>query len=139
MRLPWVDREVFANGYYGVIALRQLWDLFDPLFLVASIKNNVVGYTIGATALQEDCTELPVGWILVLAVIPKARRFGVGRSLTTELCQRLRGVGLFDIRLTVDPVNSAARCLYESIGFQEFESEFGYYGDSEDRILMSLK
>ncbi|MEC9369557.1 MAG: N-acetyltransferase [Pseudomonadota bacterium] len=66
--------------------------------------------------------------ILTLAVRPDSRRQGIGRRLVTEAMSRLGATGAALIFLEVDSANTAARGLYESLGFIAVGKRPGYYG-----------
>lgn len=53
------------------------------------------------------------------AVLPEARRGGIGRRLVTGCLTGLRAVGAGDISLEVSPHNRPARELYRSLGFRD--------------------
>jgi ribosomal-protein-alanine N-acetyltransferase len=73
-----------------------------------------------------------------LAVETSYRRNGVGRSLLTELIDGGRNRGCRRATLEVRPSNSAARALYESLGFTLVGRRRGYYADSgEDALLLA--
>ena len=98
----------------------------------------------------EVASGLPLGfalawWVvdemelLALATLPEARRQGVARRLLAELVAAARAAGGRRVTLEVARSNAAARTLYESAGFVEFNVRKGYYRASgEDAIELSL-
>jgi len=48
---------------------------------------------------------------------------GIGRALLTELLRRVQSQGLEQVALTVSPEQTAARQLYESLGFKSYGIE----------------
>ena len=65
--------------------------------------------------------------ILSLAVLPAARRRGVGRRLLAEAIDRLVEAGVRRLVLEVAENNAAARGLYAGAGFAEVGRRPGYY------------
>ncbi len=85
-----------------------------------------VGLAIGHRVLD----ELEVR---SLAVVPGARRGGVGRALLAAL---LAEPALRVVHLEVRAGNRAARALYARAGFAEVGRRPGYYPDGEDALLL---
>jgi len=73
--------------------------------------------------------------LLALATVPEARRQGVARRLLAELVAAARTAGARRVTLQVARSNTAARALYESAGFLEFNVRKGYYRASGDDAL----
>lgn len=71
----------------------------------------VAGYV--AAEVHSDGT----GYIDYLGVAPNARRQGVGRKLVMDATTLLLRSGVRSVHLTVRERNTAARALYESLGF----------------------
>ncbi|MEJ7819781.1 MAG: ribosomal protein S18-alanine N-acetyltransferase [Rubrobacteraceae bacterium] len=73
--------------------------------------------------------------VMTIAVYPSHRRRGYARALiqaALDAAPQARAV-----HLEVRPSNTAARALYESLGFDVTAQRPGYYGD-EDALLMTL-
>ena len=64
--------------------------------------------------------------LYAFGVIPAMRGKGMGRELLTRVIDQLRREGHHEMSLEVDPDNTVARTLYESIGFRTFTT-YGYY------------
>ncbi|MGR3290354.1 MAG: ribosomal protein S18-alanine N-acetyltransferase [Paracoccaceae bacterium] len=81
--------------------------------------------------------------ILTIAVLPAARKRGVGRDLMGELAQKLTAKGVGYLFLEVAESNSAALALYYSLGFVESGKRTGYYansaGDRQDALILSKR
>ena len=91
----------------------------------------VWGYAIFWAAAQEM-------HIMNLAVHPRRRGQGIARRLLTEALVRARALGTGAAWLEVRPSNSAARALYESLGFEEMGMRPRYYQDNqEDAIILA--
>jgi [ribosomal protein S18]-alanine N-acetyltransferase len=73
--------------------------------------------------------------LLAIATLPEARRRGVARRLLGELCDWARAAGAHRVTLEVARSNAAARQLYETAGFSEFNVRRGYYRATGDDAL----
>lgn len=78
------------------------------------------GFALCRTVLDE--TEL-----LLIGVLPAARRQGIGRTLLDAVLQAARAGGVGRLHLEVRHDNTAALGLYESAGFQISGRRSGYY------------
>jgi ribosomal-protein-alanine N-acetyltransferase len=74
--------------------------------------------------------------ILTLAVVPEARRAGLGGALLAEALAgaRLRGAGA--MFLEVSEANQAARALYARADFVEVGRRRRYYVDGSDALVL---
>lgn len=101
------------------------------VFLAAVADGRVLGYVGMMFVLDE-------GYISNVAVIPEARRQGVGRALIAALLQRAEAMELSFVTLEVRPSNTAAIALYEGFGFEPVGRRKNYYDKpSEDALLMT--
>ncbi len=80
------------------------------LFLVAEIDGNVVGTVMGGYDGHR-------GWIYSVAVNPRCRRQGIGRSLFRELEAILASRGCLKVNLQVRASNRGVIAFYEKLGF----------------------
>jgi len=100
------------------------------LFLVSVNSERVEGYVVARLAADE-------GEILNLAVAPQGRRHGVGRALARDALEALRGRGAAAVYLEVRESNTAARRLYEGLGFQSVGRRLRYYSHpTEDAVVL---
>ncbi|MBP8294737.1 MAG: ribosomal protein S18-alanine N-acetyltransferase [Burkholderiales bacterium] len=79
--------------------------------------------------------------LLTMAVLPAARRMGLGRQLLRELIARAAANRAAAIWLEVRESNAAAISLYREAGFAEIGWRKGYYrtpAGREDAIMMRL-
>ena len=103
-------------------------------FLVA-VDDGVVGYVVG------DVTPnfgRDIGHIKDLAVAPKARGRGVGRTLLERGLTTLALAGATVVKLEVRESNDPARSLYRDVGFEPLRRVGRYYDDGEDALVMVL-
>jgi len=101
-------------------------------FLVATLDEEQVGYTIGAL-IQRKPQE---AWILRMGVRVDQRRNGVGLILLSELLEVFSTLGVRTVRLTVSPWNVPALGLYRKVAFEQESYHEAYFGKDEDRIVM---
>lgn len=107
-------------------------ELDNPLslWMVALEEERLLGY-IGSQMV------LPEADMMNLAVIPEARRQGVGRALVLALCKALRERGAETLTLEVRASNVGARKLYENLGFAQVGLRRNYYfSPKEDGVIL---
>lgn len=104
----------------------------DAVFVVARDDDgDICGYAGLNYVLDE-------GYIANIAVHPDARRQGIAALLLGELEKRARQLKLSFITLEVRVSNTAARCLYSSMGFTEAGRRKNFYeAIREDAIIMT--
>jgi ribosomal-protein-alanine acetyltransferase len=99
-------------------------------FMVAEDAGSIIGFIFGVTVSRSE------GRILMLAVAPRFRGFGLG----TELCKRFfqecskRGLGM--VSLEVRESNSVALHFYERLGFAVAKRMEGYYSNKETGLQL---
>ncbi|MCW7943617.1 acetyltransferase [Streptomyces hygroscopicus] len=129
-----VDREAFPDDPYPYFVLRQLFDLHGDCMLVLDDGVGLHGYVLYVTTPDRYRS-----WIVSLGVTRDQRGRGLGKRLMLEVLRRLRGAGVREARLTVEPANAAAIMLYRSLGFLSDEGvRKDYFGAGEDRLIMTL-
>ncbi len=127
-----VDRLVFGRQAYPYFSLRQLIDVHLRHCVVADDGHALLGYCIGALANRPK-----TGWVLSLGVLPQSRNSGYGRGLVDETVRRIVADGAHEVRRPVDPDNSTAIHLYETLGFRITEFRPHYFGPEADRLIMT--
>ena len=100
--------------------------------LIAETIDNPIGYV----AFEKKGY---VGIVLSIGVIERFRCRGVGTCLMLQALERLKEEGVKRVVLQVSVKNSAARRLYEKLGFKADGLLRGYYRGKEDAILYSLE
>ena len=73
--------------------------------------------------------------ILTLAVVPAARRNGLGRALVRAALAHARTLGILNLFLEVGAGNDAAQRLYRGLGFVAVGRRKAYYGEEDADIL----
>ncbi len=79
--------------------------------------------------------------LLTVAVVPEARRRGVGGALVQAAAAHVLARGAVSMNLEVAEDNAAARTLYEKLGFAQSGRRPAYYATSNgfvDAIMMRL-
>jgi ribosomal-protein-alanine N-acetyltransferase len=103
------------------------------IVLIAESVNECVGFGVIGRAGEEAEIES-------LAVSASWRRHGIARRLCTDLLGWAHARGARQASLEVRLSNTAARSLYESLGFHEVAIRRGYYRDPvEDALVMTAK
>jgi GNAT superfamily N-acetyltransferase len=87
---------------------KKRWDA--ALWLVLEDEQGLAGAALG------ERWDGGVGYVAQLAVAPRARGLGHGRSLLLSLFEAFRGDGLHRAELSVHGANRGAARLYESVG-----------------------
>jgi ribosomal-protein-alanine acetyltransferase len=107
-------------------------DAPQRLVLVAADQpesQQIAGFAVARCALDEWDVENVV-------VHGQRRRTGIGSSLVRKLLLEARGSGASAVFLEVRESNSAARKLYENIGFSEIGRREDYYSvPVEDALI----
>jgi ribosomal-protein-alanine N-acetyltransferase len=98
--------------------------------LVASEGGEPVGLLLLGLAADE-------AEILALAVLPAARRRGIGRALVAAACSRAAARGAQRLLLEVAEGNAAARALYGALGFVPVGRRRGYYPGGGDALVLA--
>jgi ribosomal-protein-alanine N-acetyltransferase len=99
------------------------------IVLIAESVNECVGFAVSGLVADEAEIES-------LAVSTSWRRHGIARRLCVDLLGWAHARGARRASLEVRASNSAARALYESLGFHEVAVRAGYYRDPEEDALV---
>ncbi len=99
------------------------------IILIAESVNECVGF--GVLGFAADDAEIES-----LAVNTSWRRQGIARRLCQDLLNWARARGARHALLEVRVSNTAARALYESLGFHEVSVRRGYYREPEEDALV---
>lgn len=115
---------------------------YEALFAQSSYQNRLVliieqeagtcGFLIGRAVENE--------WeIENIAVLPDARRRGLGSRLLNEFLARVEGEAGISVYLEVRESNRAARGLYQKWGFSEAGRRRDYYqAPQEDALILKI-
>lgn len=123
------ERECFSDPWSEEGLLQTLHDE-SSISLIGELGGRLAGYLLARTIAGE-------AEILNLAVLPGARRLGLGRSLLEAALKGLVGRGVQAVYLEVRQSNAAARRLYLSLGFRPVGVRPRYYRrPSEDAVVL---
>ena len=100
--------------------------------LVVEYDGRVIGYVVPWFVVDEL-------QIANLAIHEDFRRRGLAKRLIAHLCEIAQQRNCKAAHLEVRHTNTAARQLYESLGFKTTAVRRAYYGPAEDALLMSKK
>ena len=107
-------------------------ELDNPLsvWLVCEDQGRVLGYVGSQTVLDE--TDM-----MNIAVLPEARRAGIGERLILSLIELLKDRGSRSLALEVRASNTPAISLYKKLGFLQVGRRPNYYrGPREDALIL---
>jgi ribosomal-protein-alanine N-acetyltransferase len=76
--------------------------------------------------------------ILTLAVVPAARRRGIGRALVLSAARHAQGLGAERFFLEVRDGNDPALRLYTGLGFTAAGRRKAYYGAEDAHVLKAI-
>jgi ribosomal-protein-alanine N-acetyltransferase len=126
-----VHARAFADAW-SAEAIRELLASAGAFALVAEDEGAPQAFVLARTAADE-------GEILTLATLPEARRRGLARALMTGAADLARERGARRLLLEVAETNSAARALYEALGYESVGRRVAYYagriGGGDARVL----
>jgi [ribosomal protein S18]-alanine N-acetyltransferase len=113
----WLDELAQPNG----------WN-----WAASSAPGSPAGYICGRSILDE-------AEVYKLAVACSHRRQGIATLLLAHACRELRLAGIRECYLELHFSNSAARALYDKMGFCPYGLRKDYYGAEQDALLMNKK
>lgn len=123
-----------AGPGWSAAAFASLLRLPGRLAIVAARDAAPCGMLLAGLAADE-------AEVLTLAVLPAARRQGVGAALLRRAGERAAARGARRIFLEVAEDNAAAHALYASAGFVEVGRRKGYYArpaGAADALVLAL-
>ncbi|HEY4042929.1 MAG TPA: GNAT family N-acetyltransferase [Rhodopila sp.] len=124
--------EIHAAGFTAPDAWSR--DVFDLQLAMPNVFGLL--HTAGGLILLRVAAD--EADILTLAVIPPARRIGVGYTLLMEATASAAALGVRAVFLEVSVANIAARSLYTKVGFILAGRRQQYYSDRSDALVLRL-
>jgi GNAT superfamily N-acetyltransferase len=132
---PRIHRLGMADGhepYRSAVFMRQMGIICRNTFLVATLDEGPVGYTIGCA----DPKKATGGLDSEDGYPGDQRRNGVGSILLAELLEVFSTLGVRTVRLTVSPWNGPALGFCLKMAFEQESYHEAYFVRDEDRIVM---
>lgn len=129
--ISYIEKECFSQPLSAEQILTQINDEKYILICVKDSAGVILGYTGMYCVLDE-------GYIVNVAVSPKARRMHAADALMDELEKRSTGMGLSFITLEVRKSNDPAIELYKKHGYVTAGIRKNYYLEPrEDALIMT--
>ena len=128
------ERRCFSDPWSlaGVEALLENESLVGRVATGAGQNQALAGYLLARSIAGE-------AEILTLAVLPEARRRGMGMALLEAVLLALRQVDVAAVFLEVRESNEAARALYRRSGFRPVGVRADYYRNPpENAVVLRL-
>jgi ribosomal-protein-alanine N-acetyltransferase len=130
-----IESSVFASDAWSRDTMRAELASGHTYYLAAERDGALEGYA-GLNAPRGSSQAD----IQTIAVVPEARRGGLGRSLMTALIAEAGSRGARQLFLEVRADNPGAHALYVSLGFEEIAIRTGYYQpDNVDAHVLRLE
>ncbi len=124
-----LEKAIFPDAW-GEGALQSHLEGGDAVSLVGLQDGTPVGYALGIRLSGE-------GELYRIAVLPSARRSGIGRKLLQSFLDDLEENGISACFLEVRASNLPAISLYRAFGFLEVGRRKNYYKNpTEDALLL---
>lgn len=125
--------ENYSNNFF-----MNLYEKFPKSFIVAEIRNEVVGYILCRIETSISGFRLAKkGHLISIAVLPSYRNKGVGKSLILEALKAVAYYNSESFYLEVRVSNKNAINLYVKIGFKIERTLKHYYSDGENAYIMN--
>lgn len=147
--MTWQLRRATLDDLAAIMAIEQSTfddDAWSAQNMAAEVRSEHTHYLV---AQSEDGRVdgyagllAPLGTgqgdIQTIAVVPGARRTGLGRTMMLALHNEARRRGAEEIFLEVRADNPNAQALYESLGYERIDVRKGYYPGGVDALVMRL-
>ena len=121
---PFTVQDAAATVAVEELAFPQLWrhDIASflqvqktyPYFVVAVDAQGIVGY-------QYNIVDAGIGYLVRIAVHPRAEGKGVGTRLMAEAVRYFQKYNVWKIVLNTEEANGRAQALYERFGFHQIQ------------------
>ena len=126
-----LEKLIFSSPWNAELFRYELRNPAGTIYLVLEQDRVLKGY-MGAQVLDAEVH------VTNMAVVPEARRSGIGSALLIECIKRALQRGCRWLTLEVRRGNDEALYFYKTFGFEELGLRHGYYTDSgEDAIIMA--
>jgi ribosomal-protein-alanine N-acetyltransferase len=122
-----LQQACFPDDPWSAESIATLAGQPGALTLLALRDGAPIGFVLARVAGED-------GEIIVIGVLPQARRGGVGARLVTGALEGVQRLGATALFLEVAEDNGAARALYNRCGFLPVGRRPGYYKRPDGRI-----
>jgi ribosomal-protein-alanine N-acetyltransferase len=147
--VSWALRRATADDLAAIMAIENALfpdDAWSPATMAAEIAGPHGHYLVAVAddgAIDGYAGLLAPegsghGDIQTIAVVERARRQGLGRTLMLVLLNEARRREATEVFLEVRADNPGARALYETLGFAEIAVRPRYYRGGIDAVIMCL-
>lgn len=126
-----IEKICFKDPWSGADIKTMLDNAFCKGYVICDAENSkkeIVAFCIYSHVLDE--AEL-----FRIAVIPEARRNGLGKILLEKMLEDWNRLRISRAFLEVRSSNTAARALYEKYGFKPLGVRKKYYNNAEDAVV----
>lgn len=140
-RVLYINRTTLPENYPPFFFVEH-YRSFPKAFLVAELNGEVVGYVMCRVeygrSLVGERFIVKKGHVISLAVLPEARRRGIGTALMKRAMEAMKNVyKVSEYYLEVRKSNTPAISLYRKLGFKTVNIIPRYYHNGEDAYLMA--
>lgn len=128
-----IERSSFSIDAYSKRRFKSLWKYHPNDFILAKIKDKIVGYIIAYP--REDFVDFNS-----MAVDKKYHNLGIGKKLVNFVLKKFKKLSLKQASLEVRTKNKIAISFYKNLGFKIKKIIKNYYKDGGDayRMLKTL-
>jgi ribosomal-protein-alanine N-acetyltransferase len=134
--LAWMaasERDIFGPSAWSAQLIRDDFAFGGKRYRGVEFHGELVAYAV--YGYDGDAFHL-----MNLAVLPHARRRGLGRVIMEDLLAEARNLGAPDVWLEVAVTNHAAIALYRAYGFEDVRVRARYYQpENVDALVMRLR
>lgn len=134
--LAWMadsEREIFGPSAWSAQLIRDDYSFGGKRYRGVELGGELVAYAV--YGYDGDAFHL-----MNLAVLPQARRRGLGRLIMRDLLAEAEHLGAPDVWLEVAVTNDAAIALYREYGFEDVRVRARYYQpENVDALVMRLR
>lgn len=148
--MSWALRRATADDLAAIMAIETAMfpdDAWSPSTMAAEIAGKHGHYLVAVA--EDGAIDAYAGLlapvssghadIQTIAVVERARRRGLGRTLVLALVNEARRRGATEVFLEVRADNPGAQALYTSLGFDQIAVRPRYYPGSVDAVIMRLE
>jgi [ribosomal protein S18]-alanine N-acetyltransferase len=147
--MTWSLRRASADDLDAIMAIEESTfadDAWSPNNMATELASAHTYYLVAQTeggAIEGYAGLLaPMGTgqgdIQTIAVVPAARRSGLGRTLMLALQNEARRRGAEEIFLEVRADNPGAQAMYDALGYRQIDVRKRYYPGGVDAHIMRL-